>query len=81
MRVVLVSAGYDVLHPDALVWLERAEVAGLQVHYIEGMRQIHDFPTRRKNIWEGKVVTDRIVEIVEARSAELGFSKPGTIDV
>ena len=81
MRVVLVSAGYDVLHPDTLVWLERAEAAGLQVHYIEGVRQIHDFPTGRKNIWEGKVVTDRIVEIVEARSAELGFSKPRTIDV
>lgn len=72
-QVVLVSGGYDVLHADILVWLDKAELAGLQVHYIEGVQQIHDFPTGRKLIWEGKVVTDRVVEVVKERSAEMGF--------
>lgn len=79
MRVVLVSAGYDVLHADTLVWLELAEAASLEVHYVEGVRQFHDFPTGRKIIWEGKVATDRVVEIVKARSIELGFSEPGSV--
>lgn len=77
MQVVLVSGGYDVLHADILDWLEKADKAGLSVHYIEGVRQIHDFPTGRKLIWEGRIVTDRVIEVVKARSAELGFGTSG----
>ncbi|KAF8323789.1 alpha/beta-hydrolase [Clavulina sp. PMI_390] len=73
MAITLVSGGYDVLHPDILVWLDKAEQAGVEVHYIEGTQQIHDFPTGRKLIWEGKVATDRVAEIVLQASAARGF--------
>lgn len=73
MRVTLVSAGWDILHADILVWLERAEKAELKVHYIEGVQQVHDFPTGRKVIWEGRVATDKVVENVLENSQKLGF--------
>lgn len=73
MRVTFVSAGWDILHADALLWIERAEKAELKVHYIEGVQQVHDFPTGRKLIWEGRVATDKVVETVLANSQELGF--------
>lgn len=73
MKVVLVSAGYDILHADTLLWLDRAEKADLKLHYIEGVQQVHDFPTGRKLIWEGRLVTDRVAEIVKQRSEEDGW--------
>lgn len=73
IKVVLVSAGYDVLHADTLIWVDRAEKAGLNMHYIEGVQQVHDFPTGRKLIWEGRIVTDRVVEIIKRRSEKNGW--------
>lgn len=73
MRITLVSGAYDILHADILIWLARAEEAKLKVHYIEGVKQVHDFPTGRKNIWEGRVATDMVVDNVAKNSLELGF--------
>ena len=42
-KLIVVSGQWDILHPDILVFVEKAEKAGVQMTYIEGEHQHHCF--------------------------------------
>jgi acetyl esterase/lipase len=43
-KLIIVSGQWDILHPDILVFVDKAEKAGVQMTYIEGEHQFHCFP-------------------------------------
>ena len=69
VRVVLVSGTYDILHADVALFVEKAEQAGLNVHYIEAAGQVHVFPLYHRIIPEGELALKKIVEAVKTNSA------------
>lgn len=43
-KLVIASGQWDILHPDLLLFVDKAEKAGVQMTYIEGEHQPHCFP-------------------------------------
>lgn len=65
VQVVITSGTYDILHADIQLFLEKAERAGLSVHYVEGKGQVHVFPLYALVIPEGRVALEKVVAAVK----------------
>ncbi|KAF8324003.1 alpha/beta-hydrolase [Clavulina sp. PMI_390] len=67
-RLTVVSGTFDVLHPDIELFVEKAERAGVNLHYIEGKGQVHVFPLYARVLPEGKLALEKVVEAVKSHS-------------